>query len=172
MSNTNKIEPLAEMSLLSEIVLQSKIAESAFNQLSKSSDHIGYWVAIQSFLISTSNISKILWPSKKYKDRGKQLRKLLKINNSNLLKDRSARNYFEHYDERIQSWFENNKTSVYKDLVINPFEPPPWSFKKFSHREYNPTSKVLTLRNESINLGQMMDAVFEIRDKCKPFVLT
>lgn len=172
MTNINKIEPLAEMALLSEIVMQSKIAERAFERLNNASDHLEFWSQIQSILISASNVSKILWPVRKnHKSRGEHLRKLLGVANDHLISDRTIRNHFEHYDERIQEWFENTNSSVYRDLELNPFEPNSWSFPQSSNRKYNEVRKTLTFRNESINLSEVVTALLEIREKCKPFVL-
>ena len=68
--------------------------------------------------------SKILWPTKKqYKARGKHLRELLGVDDNNVLSDRTFRNHFEHYDERIEEWFENSNSAVYMDSRIEPFEP-------------------------------------------------
>lgn len=160
------------MALIGEIVMQSKIAERFADQLEKASERIEYWSAIQSILIAASNVSKILWPIKKeHLARGKHLRKLLEVDEDHLLSDRTIRNHFEHYDERIQNWLENNQSSVYFDLEINPLELNPWSIPRFFHRSYNPPSKKLSFRNESIDLGEIITKLIEIRKKCSPFTI-
>lgn len=57
---------------LSEIVFQIKIAQRAANRLPVDPgnfDHIEVWCSIQSILVATGNVSKILWPiSKKAKN--------------------------------------------------------------------------------------------------------
>ena len=101
---------LSEMVFISEIVLQSKIAELAAKRLSAIKDNfdqIEVWSSIQSILVAAGNVSKILWPQeKKYAVRGKRLRELLKVDDNNILSDRSLRNHFEHYDDRIEKWFK------------------------------------------------------------------
>ncbi len=99
---------LAEMVFIGEIVLQSKIAELAANRLSEIKDNfdqIEVWSSIQSILVAAGNVSKILWPSKEYAECGERLRELLKVDDNNILSDRSLRNHFEHYDDRIEKWF-------------------------------------------------------------------
>ena len=97
------------MVLIGEIVTQAKFAEIAARQLTDNMDFVETWAAIQSILVSTANISKILWPVRQQnKARGKYLRDLLGVDENNLLADRTFRNHFEHYDERIDEWFENN----------------------------------------------------------------
>jgi hypothetical protein len=167
MSDNKKIKGLAEQVLISEIVIQSKFAEKAADQLAKSSDSIEVWGSIQSILVSIANVSKILWPTRKrYMARGKQLRELLGVNDNNRLSDRTFRNHFEHYDERIEDWFDCNNSAVYMDYRIDPFEPTPLNLPQFFHRSYNSISGILSFRNESIDLVAVLAALAEIRKKC------
>lgn len=173
MTYNRKLNPLAEMALIDEIVIQSKFAEMAASQLANASDRIEVWSSIQSILVAAANVSKILWPVQNpNKTRGEHLRKLLSVDESNLLCDRTFRNHFEHYDERIEDWFNNNNSVVYMDLRINPFEPRPWSLPQFFHRSYNPVTKILSFRGESIDLGRVINSLVEIREKCRFFTLT
>jgi hypothetical protein len=173
MTNSRKLNPLAEMALIDEIVIQSKFAEMAAIKLENTSDRIEVWGSIQSILVAAANVSKILWPVKKSsKKRGEHLRKLLSVDESNLLYVRTIRNHFEHYDERIEDWFNKNNSLVYRDLRINPFEPRPWSFPQFFHRSYNPVSKKLSFRGETIDLARVINSLLEIREKCQDFTLT
>ena len=165
-SENNKLKPLAEMVFISEIVNQTKYAELAAARLSKTSDPIETWESIQSILAATANVSLILWPGKKNEERGKQLRTLLGVSDDHLLSDRTIRNHFAHYDERIEKWFESNKSAVYMDSRIDPFESTLLGLKPFSHREYNPTSKRLSFRGESYDLSAVLTELTKIRKKC------
>lgn len=172
MTDHSKLKPLAEQVLIGEIVTQTKFAERAAEQLVKASDSIEVWGSIQSILVAAANVSKILWPARKqYFARGEQLRKLLGIDDNSLLSDRTFRNHFEHYDERIEEWFSDNGSAVYADLRIDSIEPTPWSLPRFFHRSYNPTSQVLSFRNESIDLAAVVAALAEIRARCRFFAL-
>lgn len=172
MTDNKKLKPLAEMALISEIVNQSKFAERAAVRLAEASDEIDVWGSIQSILVTAANVSKILWPARKqYKARGKQLRELLDVGDSNLLSRRTFRDHFEHYDERIEDWFDKTNSAVYMDLRIDPFEPTPWSLQQFFHRNCNPVSQTLSFRNESIDLAAVLNALEEIREKCQLFAL-
>lgn len=172
MTDNKKLKPLAEMALIGEIVTQSKFSEKAAEQLSISSDPIEVWGSIQSILVAAANVSKILWPiRKKYITRGKQLRELLGVDDDNMLSDRNFRNHFEHYDERIEDWFDNNNSAVYTDSIIDPFEPTPLSMPQVFHRKYNPMSRTLYFRNESIDLTVVLAEIAKIRMKCRNFAL-
>jgi len=171
MADEKKVKPLAEMAFISEIVIQSKIAEMAADQLTKTSDPIEVWGSIQLILVAAANVSKILWPVDKYLSRGKHLRELLGVDDDNMLSKRTFRNHFEHYDDRIEKWFEKSSSAVYIDSEINSFEPTPWSLPRFVHRSYNPSSKMLSFRGESIDVAAVLLALAEVRKKCRPFAL-
>lgn len=172
MNDNKKLKKLAEHVLICEIVTQTKFAEKSADKLAKSSDSVEVWGSIQSILVAVANVSKILWPtSKLYKSRGKQLRELLGVEDNNVLSDRTFRNHFEHYDERIEDWFDSNNSAVYMDYRIDPFEPTPLSLPQFFHRSYNPISGTLSFRNESIDLVAVLAALAEIRKKCRLFAL-
>ena len=169
--DNKKLKPLAEQVLIGEIVNQSKFAEKAYEILARSSNSVEVWGSIQSILVAVANVSKILWPNKKHKARGKQLRELLDVSDDHMLSDRTFRNHFEHYDERVEEWFDNKNLAVYKDSIIDPFELTKLSLRQVSHRSYNPSNRVLSFRNESINLSAVFAALAEIREKCQSFAL-
>ena len=97
-----------------------------FNAACKNQNMEKFWYGIQSFLNSTTNVSKLLWDGKpvcKKKnesdkdfeiqekqrnailERRKALRESLEVSDNSLLKERTMRNNFEHLDERIDTWF-------------------------------------------------------------------
>ena len=164
---------LQEMVLIGEIVLQSKIAQRAAERLQASHnnfDHVEVWCSIQSILVAAGNVSKILWPSQKNKNRGERLRQMLKVNADNRLSDRKFRNHFEHYDERIDDWFTNHPSAVYTDLSMNP------SLRGFmatgDHRGYNTFNNTLIFRGESLDLSEVLNALEEILENCRPYAMT
>lgn len=116
------------------------------------------------------NVSKILWPNKKYEIRGDRLRQLLKVEKANLLSNREFRNHFEHYDERIKDWFNYHPSVVYSDLAMNPSLRGTMANK--NHRGYNIFTNTLIFRCKSLNLNEVLKVLEEIYDNCKPYVLT
>jgi len=151
---------------ISEIVLQVKIGQKAYERLKFYKDPIDVWSSIQSILISTANISRILWPNKEYKDRGVRLRKMLNILDDNILRDRTFRNHFEHYDERIAKWFEDEANGVFIDLAINP----DLSFSaQNTKRGYNTIDETVVFCGQKFDLSKLNTAMLEILEKCKPY---
>jgi hypothetical protein len=142
------MKPFEEMVFMGEIVLQSKIAQRSNERLlatRENFDYIEVWCSIQSILVAAGNVSKILWPQlKKSAARGERLRKLLQVDENNLLSDRKFRNHFEHYDDRIDAWFAEDRSAVYTDLVMNPF-PSIWE------QTFDETNQDLLEDSEGIN---------------------
>jgi len=162
-----------DLIFIGEIVLQSKIAERASERLEVANDNfdsIEVWCSIHSILTAAGNVSKILWPSHKYKIRGERLRKILKVEQKNLLSSRKFRNHFEHYDERIEEWFESRSGGVYIDLAMNPSLSGN-NLQNNSHRGYNSFNNTLIFRGESFDLDEVLKALEEIRENCRPYVL-
>ena len=165
-----KLKPLAEQVLIGEIVMQSKFAAMAADHLAEASDPTATWGCIQAILVAAANVSKILWPGNNArKARGERLRTLLGVGDRNLLSDRTFRNHFEHYDERVEDWLQENPSSVYSDSRIDSFEPI-WG-SSHCHRSYNPVTQELTFRGESLNIGAVVRAIEEIQCTCKAFAL-
>ena len=165
-----KMNPLQDMVLISEIVLQSKIALRAADRLKTPSSEVDrqvdIWSSIQSILVSTANVSKILWPKTKYKARGERLRQMLRVEDSSILSSRKFRNHFEHYDEQIDEWFKNQSTAVYTDLAMNPSLS---GVGAQGHRGYNSFNNTLIFRGESLDLGEVLKALEVILNNCKPY---
>ena len=162
---------LKETVFICEIVQQAKVAGWAAKHLPKSTDDfdsLEVWCSIQLILVAAGNVSKILWPGKKYSSRGKALRQLLNVNDESPLSNRNLRNHFEHYDERIEKWFKKTSSSGYTDLVISPFKPI-FGNHAVEHRVYNPLTQTLKFRGESLDLKVLLNSLEEIRDKCRPF---
>ena len=95
---------------------------------------------------------------------------MLKVEDGNLLSDRRFRNHFEHYDERIEDWFNNQSSAVYTDLAMNPSLRG--TFASRDHRGYNSIDNTLLFRGDLLNLGEVIRALEEMVDKCKPYTLT
>lgn len=167
---------LQEMILVGEIALQSKIAQRAAERLLATHDtfdNVETWCSIQSILVAAGNVSKILWPIPRYRMRGERLRQLLNVEEDNPLCSRKFRNHFEHYDERIEDWFENNLGGIYIDLAMNPSMTDPFSsnLRRNTHRGYNSFDNSLVFRGETLELKEILAALETIHRSCKSYLL-
>jgi hypothetical protein len=165
------LKPLVEMALISEIALQAKLAKMAGKNLSDASSSVECWAAIQSILSASANISRILWPASRRKARGVYLRKLLRVEENHFLADRCIRNSFEHYDERIEDWFEEHDTATYCDLVLEAQVPGSLMLPRVSHRAYDQYTYELKFRDKSINIRELLLELEMLKEKCRSFVL-
>lgn len=159
------------MIFISEILLQSKIAQRAFERLQSthtSFDGLEVWCSIQSILVSSANVSKILWP-RSNGERGKRLRCLLNVSEDNILANRRFRNHFEHYDERIEERFKNQPNGVFVDLAMNPSLRG--GFAGNDNRGYNSFDNSLLFRGERLDLNEVIEALIKIGKDCKRYVL-
>ncbi|WP_313805641.1 hypothetical protein [Flavobacterium sp.] len=160
---------LQEMSFVSEIVLQSKIAQRAGERLQTANDNldnIEVWGSIQSILVAAGNVSKILWPTyNRHAKRGEKLRQILQIKDDNPISERRFRNHFEHYDSRIEEWYDGQGS--YIDLAMNP------DLLGKSHeridRGYNSFNNTLIFRGELLDLDEVLNAIKEIHNSCKQY---
>lgn len=107
---------------LQEIKHQCEFAIISYNDLCnglRNSDGNRVWLSLQSMLISSANISKIIYPKdKKYDDRGQELRNRLSISGIEKFISKKARNHFEHFDERLNDLFESSKYHNFIDTSI------------------------------------------------------
>ncbi|WP_211356936.1 hypothetical protein, partial [Phaeodactylibacter luteus] len=88
----------SEMVLIDELALQASIAKRAAQRLKTACDNhdrIEIWSSIQSILVASGNVSKILWPTINYKTRGERLRQILSVEDDSILSNRRFRNHFE-----------------------------------------------------------------------------
>jgi hypothetical protein len=127
-----------------EIQRQCEFAISHYNDLNDAlAEANGYDVfrSLQSFLVNAANISKIFFPSRsKYNTRGQYLRNLLSINGNSELAKRDARNFFEHFDEKLDEWHAQSSRYRFADMNIGPVDPDPSSAPIDHLRFFNSTT--------------------------------
>jgi hypothetical protein len=156
---------------LSEIEFQARLATRAAERLTASVDDLDsleIWSAIQSILVSAGNVSKILWPSRKSSAaRGAMLRELLGIADDSPLSNRTFRNHFEHYDERIEDWLSTRNSAGYVDQLVGSPTRFLGGFPELIHRSYDPSTQTLSYRGESTNLKPVLLALSQIQLKCR-----
>lgn len=172
---------IEESVLVSEIAFQIRIALNANQRLKGAvdkGDKIEIWGSIQSILVSSANVSKILWPppKSKYTNNGAALRRVLQINDDDILSNRDFRNTFEHYDERLLTWLEKNPLPFYHDLAMNPnldelYDYPfrDITFKSNIHRGYNSFDNSLVVFGERFYLNKLIQSLEELLKKCQAY---
>ncbi len=130
------------------------------------------FLLLQTILISCANLSKIFWPSsmsdknkkKECDERGKNLRKELDIGDDHVLKNRIMRNSFEHFDERLHSWFNESEHHNFLDTNIGPLGAVGGIATKDIMRWYDPVRHWLIFRGTVYKLNEVIIAVKKLRE--------
>lgn len=80
-----------------------------------------FWRELQNFVVSTANVSKLLWgQGGKFAKKRKALRDSIKVDDSSPLKPTTMRNHFEHIDERLDKWWAESGSRNHADRSIGP----------------------------------------------------
>lgn len=132
-----------------------------------------------SFLTHSSNISRLFWPimpkPKKgearsaidnraafTEERGKTLRTLFSIDQSNPLKSRTLRDHLEHYDERLDHWSNTSKNRNVASDTIGPANAIFGLDPSDTMRWFDPIRKAFRFRGEEFELQSLATAVVQV----------
>lgn len=128
-----------------------------------------FWFNVQAMLAAFANISKILYPQNKkdpYCARGIHLRSVIgeAIAKPFEASARSMRNHYEHFDERIDDWWEGGGRLR---VDYNFFAPS--ELAKYNHidrwRNFDANTVILTFSGDNFNVPQMQTAVITLQEK-------
>ena len=133
------------------------------------------WHSAQALLISAANLSKLFWPQGESGDDTKSakaaaLRSAFGVTSGHTLQDRTLRNHFEHFDERLDTWNKDNPTapSVFVDKSVYPAGQPYARITEAGGklvkalRELHPNWRISCLGDE-IDLQKLVDEVAQFR---------
>lgn len=104
-----------------ELKEQCNFALQAYDNFSdalKNKDSDKMWLYLELFFTSSAKISLIFCPWQGDKQRGEELKILLKVDNNTAFLSRGARNILEHYDERLENWYAKSKDRNLMDKMI------------------------------------------------------
>jgi hypothetical protein len=80
-----------------------------------------FWASIQNMLTAVANISKACWgQGGKLAEERRPLRESLRIADDSPLANTDLRNHLEHYDERLDRWYETSENKNHADFLIGP----------------------------------------------------
>lgn len=140
-------------------------AEQAMSEALGRTDTDAFWFYSHAFLSAAANVSKLLWgTSSQAAKRRKSLRDDLGVTDESPLADRSFRNHFEHFDERIEAWDRSDPHRIYVDSNIGPTSMIGGLDSSAFLRNYDPAKREFTFRGESFLMGPIVPALSAVRE--------
>lgn len=164
---------------LRELVAQCEFGIGSVQRMNKVLETSGspseFFREAGNFLQHSSAVSRLLWPpstmnrlkKKRAKKRGGHLQNTLAIDDGHSLRDRTLRDHFEHFDERLDDWAE---TSPHKNIVDNMIGPRNAiggdSIKDQDIMKlFDPATNMLIFRGERFNVQALVDGLTEVQAK-------
>ena len=161
-----------------EIKKQCSFSITAFKDIDiylKKSDVERVWYSIHAFLTATANISKIFWPNQRdgREKSAEELRKYLNIDNTSAFHNRTLRNHFEHFDDRLEQWALSNKTPFIDSNISGINQPLIGnSNNRESVRFYDPKTHIVYFMGEKYELLPIYKEVCELHKKTDKKIAT
>jgi hypothetical protein len=135
-------------------ILNNLHKQNATNQL---------WYFVQNFLVSTGNISKLLWGARETTShQRKPLRESLNISDDSILKSRAIRNCFEHFDERIDSWWDSSERKIFIDSNIGSTNMIVGLDPQEFLRNFDTDSMTITFKGDAIEIKPVVDELLKL----------
>lgn len=80
-----------------------------------------FWASVQALLTAAANVSKSLWgQSGKLAAEREPLRRSLSIPEDSPLANTDLRNHLDHYDDRLDRWWQESTHHNHADFIIGP----------------------------------------------------
>jgi hypothetical protein len=151
-----------------EVSYQCKFALSAAKELDIAllmGSQVEVWKHLQTILIASASLSKMLWGSSGNKELERQsLRESLQVADDSPIRDVDLRNDFEHFDERLERWFETSENRGFigrnigsDTMILIGSQPPP---DRFQH--YDPERGLVTFWDHTIELREVLAEIVRI----------
>jgi len=155
-----------------EIITQCEFAKIAMADLRaalRTHNTRRVFYSAHAFLVAVGNISKILWPGAQHKRRGDELRRVLRVPVNSPIKARDFRNFYEHYDERLDKWVASSKSKNLADMnIMGPNGIVGLDPEDFM-RNLDPTNLNLTFRGDTYDLLAAEGALNSILNEANSF---
>ena len=139
------------------------VAVHDFNSAMTTDDMEHAWISIQNILSAAANISKALWGSKRRREADrKPLRDSLGVDDTSPFVHVAMRDHFEHYDERLDYWWETSASHNYLDMSVMPPSAVQGVSETDMFRVFDPTTGDLVFWGERFNIGALAEEAARI----------
>lgn len=121
------------------------------------------WYFVQNFLVATANISKLLWGiNASVSCVRKPLRDSLNISDDSPLRSRIIRNCFEHFDERVDSWWKSSERKNFFDSNISSTNMIVGSNQEDIFRNFDTDSMTITFKGDTFEISPVIDELVKL----------
>ena len=135
--------------------LQSRISVQCYDEM--------FWRELQNFVVSTANVSKLLWgQAGKFAKKRKVLRDSIRVKDSSPLRPTKMRNHFEHIDERLDKWWAESDSRNHADRSIGPPSMIGGLKDIELFRGYDPATGTARFWGDTYNLKEIIEEVDRI----------
>jgi hypothetical protein len=146
---------------LNELLAEREPTEATMGQM---------WNELQAILVASANLSKMFWGSRgKLEPQRKPLRESFRVANDSPLRDTDLRNDFEHFDERIESWYSasQGRSRIFVGRYIGPrgggiVTDDPTNDDEHVWRQFDPATKVVAFWDHAVSIQDIIAEVDRI----------
>jgi hypothetical protein len=144
----------------SQIELQCQAILASARQLQLALDAhntTASWVAVQNLLSAAANASKALWgQGGKYEQEREPLRASIQVPNDSPLRSVIMRNHFDHFDERLDQWWNTSTQHNYVDRNIGPERMIQGPAEIDTFRQLDPSTGHLIFWGQKFNVPELV----------------
>jgi len=154
-----------------QVLLQCKFVQMAAAQLNDSlreRNSEATFYALQNLLNAAANISKVLWgQSGRLTSERKAVRDSIGIQDDSPFQTVTMRNNYEHFDDRIDTWWQQSKRHNAADCNIMPRAEIRGIDDIDRFRAFDPVTNDLSFWGQDFNVQELIDEVQRIFPKLK-----
>jgi hypothetical protein len=126
-----------------------------------------FWQHVQAMVSCAANVSKLLWGQngRLAKERA-DMRAILNVPDTSLMRPTVMRNNFEHLDERIDRWYELPGPRIYVDGNVGPIRSAIRTDggSESYFRNFDPTTGELSFWGDIVNIHDLARELGQVRD--------
>jgi hypothetical protein len=128
------------------------------------------WNELQAILVAGANLSKMFWGSRgKLEEQRKPLRDSFAVADDSPLRDTALRNDFEHFDERLETWYSESsgRSRVFVGRYIGPrggivIDDDREGDDEQVWRQFDPATKVVAFWSHAVSVQAVITEVDRI----------
>jgi hypothetical protein len=131
-------------------------------------DVLGIFYGLQNILGAGANISKALWGQRGNRaTQRKPLRDSLGVSDLSSLKSTGVRNHFEHFDHRLETWWNDLSHRTFVRMSVGPRSSIQGLEVNDFFRHYDPYTTIFYVCNEEIEIKGLINEAQSILSKLR-----